>query len=933
MAKASALSGLLVNGVANPLAVDRDSVRFAWRMESGAAGARGQAQTGWQIRVASSPQRLEQGQADFWDSGKVVSAESAAVEYAGEKLPAASRFWWDVRAWDQDGNPGTRSAPAFFDTGLGQGDWSARYIWDGTDNPNNFAYFRKMFSVTEKPALAKVFVTAHDDYMLFFNGRFVGRGPARNDPYRRGQYNSYDITGLVRTGGGAEGVNVFAVVARWHGMWNNNGVIAKPAFLLEARFVRPDGSCQTIGTDASWRALADTGYIESDATYFSSRNPRRVPDSVNRPEPEGGWITELDSREFASATVVVREDANNRYVPYGGAAGSRNRPAIRFDALREPAGWKSAEFDDSGWAAANVVERPDYRLFAQMAPAVNEQAELEPVGVAAVEATAGTRAWLVDFGRCINGWPKLAMRNNCAGDIIRVEYFQRKGQLNPAGWDEYTCRGGDETWHPNFGRQTSFQEIKITGYAGELSVADVRGIWAYCDADVGGRFRCSSKALNEIYEMCERSARQNTQQGIISVDANREQSQWTADCWNIGNVLLYNHRGTTIIDGIIRAYAAVQLPNGNFPACAPAQRSRCIPEWSMYWPMLLWKQYLFSGDIALLREMSPRLERFLSWLKQYQDADTKLIDPPGWRISEYAGGNMPSGGVNTATNCQYYENLRIAARIHAVLGQGAQSEDCSRQAQEVKNAINTRLFNDSFYIARIGTQDNEMFPGATAWALRFGIAPEADRKKLLATIARHPAPKLGGYGGDAFYSGLLHSGGGARVVRDMPARYRPMLQGNRANWENLHGGGEFNHAWTAYPGYLFQKYILGIQPTSGGFATFDVRPETGGLTFAEGAVPSVKGDILTRWEKSEGGRLRISITVPANTRACVHIPKLGREVTVMESGAALWPETREAGEMKETEGRVRGVISVTEDEEFVRCEVEAGEYEFLAASG
>ena len=50
-----------------------------------------------------------------------------------------------------------------------------------------------------------------------------------------------------------------------------------------------------------------------------------------------------------------------------------------------------------------------------------------------------------------------------------------------------------------------------------------------------------------------------------------------------------------------------------------------------------------------------------------------------------------------------------------------------------------------------------------------------------------------------------------------------MLEENKANWEQFNTHGEVNHAWTSYPGYLFQKYILGIQPTSGGFATFNRR--------------------------------------------------------------------------------------------------------------
>ena len=120
------------------------------------------------------------------------------------------------------------------------------------------------------------------------------------------------------------------------------------------------------------------------------------------------------------------------------------------------------------------------------------------------------------------------------------------------------------------------------------------------------------------------------------------------------------------------------------------------------------------------------------------------------------------------------------------------------------------------------------------------------------------------------------------------ARYRPMLENNKANWESFDPGGEVNHAWTSYPGYIFLKYICGIQPTSGGFATFDVRPETGGLTFAEGTVPTVKGLITTRWEKGSDGSFSLAVHVPANTQGSVYIPKLsGENVSITESGKHL----------------------------------------------
>jgi alpha-L-rhamnosidase len=861
--------GLLVNGVSSPFAIDQDATRFTWMSKD---DSRGEAQAAYQILVSSSAKNLAAETGDCWNSGKVDSDKSASVEYAGKALPSARRFWWKVRIWDQSGKPSNYSAPACFDTGLEQDEWTARYIWDGTTNQNNFACFRKSFLVTGKPDYAKVYVTAHNDYLLYCNGQLLGRGPARCNPYSYGQYNAYDITKLLKPG-----TNVFAAIGHWSGNWHNAvGINAEPAFLLEARFDYPDGSHTTIKTDESWKVLAHTAFIESNPTYFGQ--------------------------------------------------GSNNRAAIQFDSLMEPVGWQMSDFDDSGWASATVVNRADYHLFAQMAPPEREQAALKPVSI-----TSTNDAWLVDFGRCIDGWPKLTMRENHSGDKVRIEYFQMTDGRKASGWDEYTCHGGTETWDADFGRHTSFQVIKITGYAGKLKESDVRGMWAYCDADVAGSFHCSSLLLNAVYEMCERSARQNIQQGVISVDADREQSPWLADAWNIANVLLYNDSDTMMIDKVVRDFAGEQFPDGYIPAVSPGHRfadadpNRRIPEWDMYWPMLLWQQYLFSGDETLLREMSPNLTRCMEWIKPFQAPTTKLLNPiTQWRISDYAGGNTPKGGFNAATACQYYDNLIIASHIFSILGQTNQSDEYLQQAEEVKAGINASLLTNSpnaeYYLAR--TDQLEMFPLASAWALRFEIEPATDKSKILATIEKAGKPDIGGYGGDALYSGLLNAGDGAFVVRDL-VRYRPMLDNNKACWEGFYAGKniEVNHAWTAYPGYLFQKYILGIQPTSGGFATFDVRPDTGGLTLAEGTVPTIKGIITTQWEKSAGGQFSLSVEVPANTHASIYIPKLSiGNFTITESGKRLWPSK---SKVKDS-----GVLTVSEENSSIRCLVGAGDYRF-----
>ena len=64
----------------NPSVVDQSQPRLSWINVAG-EGVRGQAQSAWQVRVASSKDRLEQ--ADLWDSEKQLSNQSTRVKYSG----------------------------------------------------------------------------------------------------------------------------------------------------------------------------------------------------------------------------------------------------------------------------------------------------------------------------------------------------------------------------------------------------------------------------------------------------------------------------------------------------------------------------------------------------------------------------------------------------------------------------------------------------------------------------------------------------------------------------------------------------------------------------------------------------------------------------------------------------------------------------------
>jgi len=77
-----------------------------------------------------------------------------------------------VRTWDREGNVSPWSEPARFDGGLPESGFSAQFVWDGTENVNDYAYFRKGFTLPFETARAKVYLSAHD----------TGTCPQRSQP-------------------------------------------------------------------------------------------------------------------------------------------------------------------------------------------------------------------------------------------------------------------------------------------------------------------------------------------------------------------------------------------------------------------------------------------------------------------------------------------------------------------------------------------------------------------------------------------------------------------------------------------------------------------------------------------------------------------------------------------------------------------------------
>jgi len=73
------------------------------------------------------------------------------------------------------------------------------------------------------------------------------------------------------------------------------------------------------------------------------------------------------------------------------------------------------------------------------------------------------------------------------------------------------------------------------------------------------------------------------------------------------------------------------------------------------------------------------------------------------------------------------------------------------------------------------------------------------------------------------------------------------------------------------PAWFLLTEVLGVKPTAAGFATFEIVPHPSGLAWAEGVVPSPKGDIPVKW-KRDGEKFNLEVAVPEGTEATVQLP-------------------------------------------------------------
>ncbi|MEP7230477.1 MAG: glycoside hydrolase family 78 protein [Ginsengibacter sp.] len=850
---------LLCDNRINPIGID-DRPQFTWELIS---GKRNVLQSAYEIRVGSNASMLSKNKNVQWSSGKTQSDQSVHVNYGGTPLESNTKYFWQVRAWDNDNKASSWSQPAFFQMAfLNKDDWKAKWIEPGYEEDpvlRPSPVFRKQFSSGKKIISATAYITAHGLYEAFINGHRMGDAyltPGWTSYNKRLQYQVYDVTNLFQNGNNAIGVTLGSGWYRGSLAWaaNKNLYGKDIALLLQINIVYSDGSKATITSDDTWKST--TGAIRYSEIY------------------------------------------NGETV----------------DARMDKAGWLLPGYNDADWSGVKTADFSNDNLIATYNEPIRKHETFQPVKF----FTTPKGEKIIDFGQNLVGWVVMKVKGN-AGDTISLshaEVMDKEGNfytdnLRAAkAQDHFILKGGaEEAFEPHF-TWHGFRYVKVEGYPGELKPENFEAVVLYSDMKETGTFSSSNALINQLQHNIQWGQKGNFLDVPTDCPQRDERLGWTGDAQVFSRTASFNMGVNNFFSKWMKDVAADQFSSGAVPHVVPnvlGGSAGGSAGWSDVATIIPWNMYLAYGDTAILKQQYSSMKAWVEYMHAQSKNDLwntgfHFGDWLFYRPDDDNDGRAAVTDKYLIAQCFYAHSTQLLIKAANVLGETTDAENYSSLLKQIKDAFTKEYMTSNGRLVS-GTQT------AYVLALNFDMLPESLRMQAAARLAEN-VKSYGnhlttGFLGTPYLCHVLTRFGYVNVAYKLllqdtyPSWLYPVKMGATTIWERWDGQkpdstfetpgmNSFNHyAYGAIGDWMYREMVgLDTYEDGVGYKHIKIQPHIGGgFTFATASLQTNYGKLSNSW-KVQDGQVMMDVEIPVNTSATVYIPATDAGA-IKESGKSL----------------------------------------------
>ncbi len=430
------------------------------------------------------------------------------------------------------------------------------------------------------------------------------------------------------------------------------------------------------------------------------------------------------------------------------------------------------------------------------------------------------------------------------------------------------------TWHPRF-MYYGFRYIEVSGVATAPAPEDVRALVLHADNPRAGTIDTSNDTLNAVYGLVEGAVASNMM-SLLTDCPHREKLGWLEETHLLYDTVAANFDVAAYYRGIARDIRDAQLSDGLVPDIAPeytvfADGFRDDPNWGGAVIMVPYRHYHAYGDIVPLRDGYSAMRRYLEYLGTL--ATNGVLD---YGLGDW-GAIDTSTPVGIAATSAYYRYATAMTEIAEALGDDP--APYRTLAGAVHDGFNARFFNAATGTYGSGSQASNALP------LAAGLVPDEHRASVLAALKadieqRGNHLSTGEIGLRALFDVLGEAGDAdtvlAMALNPVAPSYAAMLASGATTLpEFWDGSGSQNHFMMGAIDDWSFRYLAGIRPIEPGFRRFVVAPLVpASLDHVSATWECPYGRIGSAWHRTRHG-IRLTVTVPANTEAEIHVPSAG----------------------------------------------------------